>query len=133
MKTGYTDRGYYSFTAAVAGALEGKEGYLVELVPGTRTIQLYTATAGRSALGTLFQHLEGDDNTWNVRLLGKGGTVRMVASGNIQQGLPVKGANGGTVIQAATGDKAMGVLVGPSAAQVANDIIEVADNFHVVI
>ena len=50
-KQTYNDRGYASFKEAVAGALVGKEGFIVELAPGATTIQLYTATAGRRLLG----------------------------------------------------------------------------------
>jgi|GEM_PF-3790949 2-keto-4-pentenoate hydratase len=126
MKTPYTDRGYASFVAAVPANLVGKEGFLVELIPGTRTIQLYSATATIQPIGTLFERLEGD-TVWNVRLLGKQGTSRMIASGAITTGHAVKPVNGGTVVQANTGDTAIGVFVGEKNA-VANDVIEVLDN-----
>lgn len=125
----YNDRAYESFLAAVPANLVGKAGYLVEFAPGTRTIQLYTATAARPPIGVLFQNLEGD-TYWNVRMIGRAASVRMIASGNIAANAQVKGANGGTIVQANTGDNCIGVSV-DGAAHVANDIMEVADSYFV--
>lgn len=126
-KATYNDRAYQTFPAAVPANLVGKEGYLVELAPGTNTIQLYTATAGRPPIGVLFERLEGDIN-WNVRKIGAAATVRMIASGNIAAGAQVKAANGGTIVQANSADNAIGVSV-DGVAHVANDVLEIADGF----
>lgn len=129
----YSDSPYKSFPAAVPANLVGMEGYAVELVPGTNTIQLYTATAGRPLLGWLFERLEGDV-TWNVRLIGKGGTVRAIAGdGSIGQApCYVKAQNGGTMVAAVSGNLAHGTKVSPAVADAANDVIEIADGFVTV-
>ena len=51
MKITSNDSPYQSFPAAVPANLVGMEGYAVELIPGTNTIQLYTATGGVPLLG----------------------------------------------------------------------------------
>jgi hypothetical protein len=132
-KQTYNDSPYQSFAAAVAANLVGMEGYAVELVPGTQTIQLYTATAGRPLLGWLFERLEGDVN-WNVRLAGKGGTVRCIAGdGSIGQNpCYVKAQNGGTMIAAVSGNLAHGSKISPSVADAANDVMEIQDFFVTV-
>lgn len=132
-KTTYHDSPYKSFAAAVPANLVGQEGMMVELVPGTQTIQLYTATGGRPPLGWLFQRLEGD-TAWNVRLIGKGGTVRAIAGdGSITQApCYVKAVNGGTMALATSGNLAHGFKISPSVADAANDIIEVVDCFVTV-
>lgn len=129
-KQTFSDTPYASFLAAVPANLVGLEGYAVEQVPGTQTIQLYTATAGRPLLGFLFERLEGD-TAWNVRLAGKGGTVRAVAGdGSIAQApCYVKAQNGGTMILANSGDLAHGIKISPSVADAQGDIIEINDNF----
>jgi hypothetical protein len=133
MKQTYNDSPYQSFPAAVPANLVGMEGYAVEIVPGTNTIQLYTATANRPLLGWLFERLEGDVN-WNVRLAGKGGTVRCIAGdGSIGQApAPVKAQAGGTMVAAGNGANAHGMKINPVVADVANDVIEIVDNFFTV-
>src|SRR5271165_5267339 len=128
-KAMFNDRAYASFAAAVPANLVGKEGYVVELVPGTRTIQLYTATATRPPLGVLFERLEGD-SIWSVRLIGRASTVRVVAGGNIPANGQVQAAAGGTVTSCATNGPAIGVSV-DGLAHVANDIFEIADSFFI--
>jgi hypothetical protein len=132
MRTTYNDSPYQSFPAAVPANLVGMEGYAVEQVPGTNTIQLYTATAGRQLLGWLFERLEGDIN-WNVRLAGKGGTVRCIAGdGSIGQApAAVKAQAGGTMIACASAGNAHGLKISPLVADAANDVIEIVDNFFV--
>lgn len=129
MKISYSDTAYKSFTAAVPANLVGQENSVVELVAGTNTIQLYTAT-GAPPLGFLFQRLEGD-TAWNVRLIGKGGTVRAKAGATIAANAYVKAAAGGTVITADSGDKAIGMLIGGVAAAT-GDVVEVLDGFLTV-
>lgn len=132
-KQTFTDSPYASYAAAVPANLIGMEGYAVELVPGTNTIQLYTATAGRPLLGWLFERLEGD-TAWNVRLAGKGGTVRAVAGdGSITQApCYVKAQNGGTMVLATSGNLAHGIKLNPTVADAQGDIIEVQDAFITV-
>lgn len=121
----YNDRAYASYPADVPANLVGKEGYLVELVAGKNTIQLYTATGGVPPIGVLFERLEGGTD-WSVRKLGAATSCRMIAGGNIAANSQVKANAGGTVVQANGGDKAIGVLF-DGVAHVANDVIEVND------
>jgi len=127
-KQTYVDSPYKSFPAAVPANLVGLEGYAVEMVPGTNTIQLYTATAGRPLLGFLFERLEGDVN-WAVRLIGKGGTLRAVAGDGTIGQAPcwVKAVNGGTLSLATAGQNAVGFKISPVGADAAGDIIEIVD------
>ena len=132
-KQTYNDSPYQTFTANVPADLIGKESYAVELVPGTNNIQLFTATAGRPLLGWLFARLEGDVN-WNVRLAGKGGTVRCIAGdGSIGQApCYVKAQNGGTMVAAVSTNLAHGVKISPVVANAANDVMEIQDAFITV-
>jgi hypothetical protein len=131
-KQTFVDSPYKSFPAAVPTALVGLEGYAVELVPGTNTIQLYTATAGRPLLGWLFERLEGDVN-WVVRLPGKGGTVRCIAGDGTITQAPcwVKAVAGGTMSLATAGQNAVGFKISPLVADAAGDVIEIVDELVV--
>lgn len=131
-KQTFVDSPYKSFPAAVPANLVGMEGYAVEMIPGTNTIQLYTATAGRPLLGFLFERLEGDVN-WAVRLPGKGGTLRCVAGdGSIGQApCWVKAVAGGTVAACPNGQNAVGFKISPLVADAAGDIIEIVDELAV--
>ena len=131
-KQTYVDSPYKSFAAAVPANLVGLEGYAVELVPGTQTIQLYTATGGRPLLGWLFERLEGDV-TWNVRLAGKGGTVRAIAGDGTIGQAPcwVKAVAGGTMSAAGNGQNAHGIKHSPAVADAQGDVIEIQDIFAV--
>lgn len=124
----YTDGAYRAYKAEVAADLAGKESYVVEQVAGKETIQLYT---NGIPIGVLHQRMEGSD-VWNVRLFGKGGTVKCVAGGAINTPAYVKPANGGKVVAAAQGNLAVGVKTSPVAASADGDVIEVVDNFVTV-
>lgn len=109
--------------AVTPADLVGKEGYLVELT-NARKIQLLTANG--VAIGVLDQKLEGDDTTWNVRLLGKGGTVKVKAGGVIAGGARVKGTNGGKVVTNGGYGRCVGTkLTAGNSAD--NDVIEIDD------
>jgi hypothetical protein len=126
MRETYVDGAYRAYEANVAADLEGKEGYVVEQVAGSDKIQLYT---NGIPLGVLQERLEGTD-TWNVRLLGKGGTVKVVAGGAINTPAYVKPANGGKVEAAAQNNLAIGVKTSPAAAAADGDFIEIVDRVH---
>lgn len=121
----YTDGPYRTYIAAVPANLIGKEGYVVEQIAATETIQLFTSGI---PLGVLQQRLEGDD-AWSVRLFGKGGTLKVVAGGAINTPAYVKPASGGKVVAASSGNLAVGVKTLPSAAAADGDVIEIVDNF----
>jgi hypothetical protein len=128
MRETYTDGPYRTFKAAVAADLIGKEGYVVEQVAGAETIQLFTTG---KPLGVLHQRLEGSDQ-WSVRLIGKGGTVRVKAGGAINTPDYVKPANGGKVTAAVSTNLAIGLKISPVAASVDGDIIEISDAYVTV-
>jgi hypothetical protein len=117
----YTDGAYKAFTANVPADLIGKEGYLVQLRTDGE-IELYTNGA---LIGVLFQRLEGGEE-WAVRLLGKGGTVKVVAGGVIAATARVKAASGGKVVTIGTGGRSIGRYLGTSNSA-DNDVIEILD------
>ena len=119
----YIDDRVATFEAAVPADLVGKEDYYVELVAGTRKIQLYTNGV---AIGVLRERLQGGKD-WTVRLLGCGGTYRVKASGGIAHLADVKAANGGTAVDQGGSGRALGYLISPVAGAAANDICEVLD------
>lgn len=124
----YTDGPYRAYKAAVPADLAGKENYAVEQIAGTENIQLYT---NGPLLGFLHQRIEGGD-TWNVRLPGKGGTLKCVAGGAINTPGYVKPANGGKVVAAVSTNLACGIKTSPIAAAADGDVIEIVDNFITV-
>jgi len=127
-KITYTDTPYKPFQADVPDNLVGKEGYAVEIVGGgNNNIQLYNAGI---PIGVLFQRLEGSAG-WNVRLFGKGGTLRAIAGGAINAPAYVKVQAGGKMIAANSADKCQGVAIYPDV-MAANDVIEVIDNLQVM-
>lgn len=125
-KTTYVDTAYRTFEADVADALVGKEGLVVEITAGNK-IQLYAAGI---PIGVLQQRLEGSQ-AWNVRMFGKGGTLRAVAGGAINAPAYVKAAAGGKMVAAASADKCHGVAIQPAVIAL-NDVIEVIDNPQVM-
>lgn len=122
----FVDSPYRAYKAAVAAALIGKENYVVEQAAAAETIQLFTSGI---PLGVLRERLEGSDH-WNVRLLGKGGTVKVIASGAINTPAYVKAESGGKVIAASSTNLAIGVKTSPAAAAAAGDVIEIVDRVH---
>ncbi|HVY69673.1 MAG TPA: hypothetical protein VHH73_07065, partial [Verrucomicrobiae bacterium] len=63
-----------------------------------------------------------------IRLLGKGGTVKMVQGGAITVGARVKGASGGKVVTEGTGARrALGIKISSTANGADGDVIEVID------
>lgn len=123
----YTDTPYKPFKEAVLDALLNKEGYLVELGTAADTVQI--ATSANNAIGVLV-HKENGNRHVNVRLLGKGGTVKVVAGGVIAKGANVGWAAGGKVVTLATGNTIGRKLTQGSSAD--NDVIEIADAFRTI-
>lgn len=119
----YTDTPYYSFKEETLDALKDKEGFLVELGTAEGTVKL--ATSAANVVGVLFQKQEGNPHV-NVRLLGKGGTVKVKAGGVIAKGARVTWATGGKVASAATGTLLGRKLTQGNSAD--NDVIEILDD-----
>ena len=99
MKT-FTDSAYKTFAEETADALLDKEGFLVALGTAEGTVKL--ATSVDDAIGVLADKRPGDTHV-NVRLLGKGGTVKVKAGGVIAKDARVIWGTGGKVITRPTG------------------------------
>lgn len=122
----YTDTPYYSFKESTTDALLDKEGYLLALDTNEGTAKL--ATSVTDAIAVLQAKQEGNPHI-NARLLGKGGTVKVVAGGAIPKGSRVIWGTGGKVIvvPASAGTyRTLGIKLsqGTSAN---NDVIEILD------
>lgn len=119
----YTDSPYKTFTEETPGQLTGKEGYLVELT-ANGTVQLFTSGL---AIGVMHGKLQGSNDV-NVRLLGKGGTVKVVQGGAITVATRVKGASGGKVVASATtADRSLGIKIDPTGNGADGDVTEIID------
>ncbi|MBK1884883.1 hypothetical protein JIN85_20905, partial [Luteolibacter pohnpeiensis] len=113
----------HSFVEETVDALLNQEHKLVELGAAAGSVKL--ATSAANAVGVLTEKQPGNPHV-TVRLLGKGGTVKMVASAIINKGERLTWAAGGNVAPAATG-----FLLGrklTQGASAAGDVIEVLDN-----
>ena len=124
------DDPHRTFVEEVTGALDGKEFYLVEQGTADNSVKLLTATVA-NAIGVFWKKLQDDSTSpdVNIRLLGKGGTTKVVANGVIAQGDRVIGASGGKVTKLPTAAGLYRVLgkkltYGNSAN---NDVIEILD------
>ncbi len=123
----YTDTPYKPFKEATTDALLNMEGRLVELGTAADTVQL--AASANGAIGVLHKKNQGDPHV-TVRLLGKGGTVKVVAGGVIAKGANVGWASGGKVITQATGNTLGRKLSQGSSAD--NEVIEIVDAFRTI-
>ena len=125
MKT-FTDSPYHTFAEEATDALLDKEHSLVALGAAEGTVKL--ATSMDDAIGVLHQKQQGNPHV-NVRLLGKGGTVKVIAGGVIAKGARVTWGAGAKVVTLAAGagtyrTLGMKLCQGNSAA---NDVIELLD------
>lgn len=127
----YSDGAYRTFKEASVGALDEKEGYAVALDSAEECVKLATGAADSIGImsGKLQNGAQGDGAV-SVRLLGKGGTVKVVAGGAIDKGELVMSASGGKVVVATTAARAIGrkLTQGTSAD---GDVIEIIDNIEV--
>lgn len=123
----HNDSAYQTFKEATVGALDSKEGFAVALDTAENTVKL-ASSAGDSIgfiKGKMQDGAQGDGSV-NIRLIGKGGTVKVVAGGVIAKGARVKSAAGGKVVVAATSDRSIGIkLTHGSSAD--GDVIEILD------
>ena len=121
----YIDSHVRTFVVDTPGSLDGKQDYLVELGASADSVKLLnTPTNAIGVVRNLFQPGAG---SVAIRLLGGGGTVRMVQSAGIARGALVKAAAGGTVVTAATsGDRVIGRKISAGSG-VAGEVIEVLD------
>lgn len=124
-----TEGPYRPFQETTPGALNNKEYFVVELGAPKDSAQLFTATSGVPAIGVLPDTAKRapDDTTVSVRLLGKGGTLKVKASGVINKGDRVKAVSGGTVVATTTtGDRTIGIKFTQGACA-SGDVIEIYD------
>ncbi|MCW1913730.1 hypothetical protein OJ996_09100 [Luteolibacter sp. GHJ8] len=121
----YTDTAYKAFAEESTDALLNKEGYLVELGTADGTVKLATSSA--TAIGVLFQKQPGNPHV-NVRLLGRGGTIKVVAGGAIAKGALVVWGTGGKFVSAASGNTLGRKLTQGTSAD--NDVIEIVDQLR---
>ncbi|QJE95961.1 DUF2190 family protein [Luteolibacter luteus] len=121
----YQDTPYHPFKEAVLDALLNKEGYLVELGTAADTVQI--ATSANNAIGVVAEKQEGNSHV-TIRLLGKGGTVKVVAGGVIAKGGNVIWGTGGKVVNSATGNTIGRKLTQGNSAD--GDVIEIVDAFR---
>jgi hypothetical protein len=91
----YDDTAYKSFKEETVDALLDKEGFLVTLGTAEGTVKL--ATSINDAMGVIKEKQKGNPHV-NIRLLGKGGTVKVKAGGVIAKGARVKWGTGGKVV-----------------------------------
>ncbi|HEY1121745.1 MAG TPA: hypothetical protein VGE67_09100 [Haloferula sp.] len=91
----YTDTPYKPFKEETVDALLNKEHFLVALGAAADTVKL--ATSIDDAIGVLYAKRPGDPHV-NIRLLGKGGTVKVKAGGVIAKGARVTWGAGAKVI-----------------------------------
>ena len=94
MKT-YSEGPYITLAEETTDALLNKEGYLVSQGTADGTVKL--AADGDTSIGVLSAKREGDPHV-TVRLLGKGGTVKVIAGGVIAKDARVIWGTGGKVI-----------------------------------
>jgi hypothetical protein len=123
----YSDSPYRPFKEATLDALLNMEGRLVELGTAADTVQL--ATSGNNAIGVLVRKEEGRPHV-NVRLLGKGGTIKVVAGGAIAKGATVGWGTDGKVVAQATGNTLGRKLSQGTSAN--NEVIEIVDAFRTI-
>lgn len=124
-KQTYNDSRYQTFTEDVAGALNGKEGYLVELT-ATGTIQLFNAGI---PIGWYQGKLQGS-NDCKVCMFGP--TTLAVQNGAIVVGTRAKGAAGGKLTALGAAGRSVGVKIRPASNGADGDTIEVMPEVEIL-
>ncbi|MBK1884606.1 hypothetical protein JIN85_19475 [Luteolibacter pohnpeiensis] len=133
MSETYTATAYKSFTEETPGQLVNKEFHFVALGAAEDSIKL--AESGDEVIGVMVERYAPDLPEINVRLLNRGGTVKVKAGGIIpKNGRVVFGAGGLAIAQpAAAGSyRTLGrkLSQGNSAT---NDVIEILDVIEPVV
>lgn len=124
---------YLTFAEGTAGALTGKEYFVVELDAPENSVKLFSATAGTVAVGALpaTSKRQPGDTEVTVRMFGRGGTVKLKQSAAIAKGARLKAVAGGQVATAAAGDRSIGIKL-TQGGGAAGDVIEVLDLIETV-
>lgn len=121
----YIDGNVRTFVIDTPGQLNGKTDYLVELGVAPNSVKLLSVA--NNALGAVRSLRQPGAGSVAVRLLGGGGTLRLVQSAPITRGAFVKAAAGGTVVIATTaGDRVIGRKLSPGPGE-PGEVIEVLD------
>lgn len=118
----YVDGPYRTFTEETPGQLSGKEGYLVELTSNSKAQLLTTGVP----VGVVHQKLQGSNDV-TVRLLGKGGTVKMLQAGAITVGARLRAKASSGKVEAGTAGLAIGIKISPTGNGADGDFCEVLD------
>lgn len=116
---------YITLTEAVAGALTGKDDSLLSLDNAGKAV-LYDGTA--PAFAIMVNKAWPAATEVQARLLGKGGSVRMIQHVALDIGARVQGRGANARVEAlAVGGRSLGFKIGPTSGGAAGDVIEVAD------
>lgn len=128
----YSEGPYKSFDEETLKALLGKENHFVALGTDPGTVKL--ATNGDEVIGVLHERLSLETKQVTVRLIGKGGTVKVRAGGVIAKGGRVVWGTGAKAI-AQPGTAGTYRTLGRKLANgnsADNDIIEILDTVEPV-
>jgi hypothetical protein len=128
----YVEEAYRSFQEEVAGALDGQEKHLVQCGTADNSVKLNTAVG--SANGVMFEKLQpgtGRKDDVTVRMLGKGGTVKVIQNAAIAYGARVMEDSTSTqrvkAVPGTTGTyRSIGIKLGQGGGA-AGDVIEIQD------
>lgn len=123
----YVEPAYRSFEEETLGALVGKEHFFVALGTNENTIRL--AANGDEVIGVLHERTALESKDISVRLLGKGGTVKVKAGGVIaKNGRVIWGSDAKALpVPAEPGTyRTLGRALGQGSSA-NNDVIEILD------
>lgn len=118
-----------TFVEEVAGALDSKEFYLVELGAADNSVKLLTATVS-NVIGVFENKLQAGEVDVNIRMLGKNGTFKVKMGGVAAQGDRLIGANGGKAVKLPAGTPGLHRVIGRKLTygnSADNDVVEVSD------
>ena len=131
MKT-WTEGAYHTFKEETTDALLDKEGHFIGL--GTAADSVKLATSGDNVIGILSEKRKGDPHV-TVRLLGKGGTVKVKAGGVIAKNARVVWGTGAKAITMPTDPETTHRTLGRKLSQgnsADGDVIEILDLVEIV-
>lgn len=123
----YSNSPFRSFQEETLGALVGKEFFFVALGTAENTIKL--ATSGDEVIGVLHERTSMESKDVSVRLIGKGGSLKVKAGGIVSKGGRVvwgTGAKAVPVPGSAGTYRTLGRKLGQGSSA-DNDVIEILD------
>lgn len=133
----FIEGAYRTFQEEVAGALDAKEYSLVECGSADNSVKLNTGA--NTALGVMWgklQQASGDKDDVNIRMLGKGGTTKVIQSGSIGYGVRVVvDPAAPTKVKALPATAGVYRVIGKKVSEgggANNDVIEIEDEVEIV-